>query len=171
MSKTYRNTVNLADRPGDMYGKIMSLRDELITQCFELCTEVPSREIKVIEKRLKQKKVNPRDLKARLAREIVKLYHGERKASLAEKEFNRIFREKKLPSKISSFKTSKKVLNILDLIFEADLASSKSQAKRLVLEKGVKIDRKLKTNWKEIIKLRDGMILQVGKRKFIKIKT
>ena len=170
MSKTFRNTVNLTDKPGDMYGKLMSLRDELITQYFKLCTEVPLKEIKVIEEELKQKKINPRDLKAKLAKEIVKLYHGERKAILAEEEFNRIFKEKKLPSKIPVFKTSKKVLNILDLIFESGLVSSKSQAKRLVLEKGVKIDRKLKTNWKEKIKIKDGMILQVGKRKFIKIK-
>lgn len=171
MSTSWGNVINIADNPKQIYGKVMSMRDELIGDYFELCTKIPLKETREIERKLKVKKMNPRDAKARLAREIVKLYHGERAALLAEKEFNQVFREKKLPSKIPIFKTSKKVLNILDLIFESGLASSKSQAKRLILEKGVKIDGKAKTNWQEKIKLKKGMILQVGKRKFVKIKT
>lgn len=170
MSKTSGNCVWLLDSPNQMFGKIMSIPDKLILSYFELLTDVPTKEVQQIKRDLKLKKVNPRDAKAQLAKEIVKLYHGEKKAILAEKEFNRIFREKKLPLKIPVFKTSKKVLNILDLIFKSGLASSKSQAKRLVLEKGVKIDGKLKTDWQEKIKIRDGLILQVGKRKFVKIK-
>ncbi len=170
MSTSWGNVINISDNPKQIYGKVMSMRDELIGGYFELCTKIPLKEAREIERGLKVKKMNPRDAKARLAREIVKLYYGERAALSAEKEFNRVFREKKLPSKIPIFKISKKVLPILDLIFESGLASSKSQAKRLILERGVKIDGKVKTNWQEKIKLRGGMILRVGKRKFIKIK-
>jgi tyrosyl-tRNA synthetase len=169
MSTSWGNVVNILDSAQEMYGKIMSMKDELIGDYFELCTKITLKEIEKIKRGLKTEKLNPRDVKARLAREIVKLYYGERKALETEREFNRIFKEKKLPSKIPVFKTSKKVLSILDLIFEAGLASSKSQAKRLILQKGVKIDGEIKTNWKEKIKVKEGMVVQVGKRKFKKI--
>ncbi|MCD6500719.1 tyrosine--tRNA ligase [bacterium] len=171
MSTSWGNVINIVDEPNEMYGKIMSMKDELIGEYFELCTKIPLKEVDKIKRSLKQKKLNPRDAKATLAKEIVKLYHGERAAQKAEREFEKVFRKKKLPSKIPVFRTSKKILNILDLIFQTGLASSKSQAKRLVLEKGVKIDGKLKTDWQEKIKIRNNMIVQVGKRKFIKIKV
>jgi tyrosyl-tRNA synthetase len=170
MSTSWGNVVNILDPPEEMYGKIMSMKDELIGDYFELCTDLSLKEIEKIKTELKLKKLNPRDAKARLAGEIVKLYHGEKAAQKAEEEFNRIFKEKKLPAKIPIFRVSKKALPILDLIFETGLAPSRSQAKRLILQKGVKIDGETKTNWKEEIKLKKGMIVQVGKRKFVKIK-
>ncbi len=170
MATSWGNVINIVDKPGEMYGKVMSMKDELIEDYFELVTKMPLREIKVIKKELKSGKLNPRDAKAQLAKEIVALYHGKKKANKAQIEFNQVFREKKLPSKIPIFKTSKRVLPILDLIFNSKLASSKSEAKRLILEKGVKINTKIKTDWKEKIKIKEGMIVQVGKRKFIKIK-
>lgn len=162
MGKTERNIVNLDERPEEMYGKIMSWSDEIIGVALELCTDIPMAEIK--------RMINPQNAKARLAKEIITVCHNKRAAELAGKEFNQVFREKKLPSKIPNFKTSKKVLPILDLIFDSGLASSKSQAKRLILERGVKIDGRIKTAWQEKIKLIEGMILQVGKRRFKKIK-
>jgi len=169
MSKTYRNTVNIIDQPNEMYGKLMSLKDDLIIRYFELCTELPLTEIKELEKNLKEKKVNPRDLKARLAREIVSIYHKEKAARKAEKEFNRIFKEKKLPEKIPEIEIKEKTLNILDLLVKTKLAPSKSEAKRLILQKGVKIDGKIESDWKRLIKIKKGQVIQVGKRKFIKI--
>ncbi len=163
MSKSLNNYVALTEKSNKMYGKIMSIPDNLIKKYLELTTNLTKKQIEgILEKK-------PQMAKAMLAKEIVKLYHRERAALLAEKEFNQVFREKKLPSKIPNFKTSKKVLPILDLIFESGLASSKSQAKRLILGKGVKIDGKVKTNWQEKIKLRKGMVLQVGKRRFKKV--
>ena len=165
MSKSFNNYIALTEEPNKMLGKIMSIPDNLIKKYLELATRLNERKIKEI---LQEK---PHLVKAKLAREIVKLYHGERKALLAEKEFARIFKEKKLPSKIPIFKTSKKVMPILDLIFDSRLAPSRSEAKRLVLQKGVKIDGKTRTDWQEKIKIKNGMVLQVGKRKFVKIKT
>jgi len=169
MSKTYGNVVNIDDQPSDMYGKIMSLKDNLIAHYFKLCTDVEKIEIKRIKKSLKERKINPRDIKAKLAKEIVKIYHGKEKAQKAEQEFNRVFREKKLPSKIKRVVIKRKKINILELLTKTKLVSSKSQAKRLVLQKAVEIDGEIKGNWHEIISMKKGMTIKIGKRRFVKI--
>lgn len=169
MSTSWGNIVTIVDSPDGMYGKIMSMKDELIPEYFELCTLLPPKEIKEIERDLKKKRVNLRDLKARLAREIVSIYHGEKSAEKAEREFERIFSEKKLPSKIPTVFIKKRILSILVLLVEAKLVSSKSEAKRLILQKGIKIDGVLKEDWREIIKIKKGMVIKVGKRKFAKL--
>jgi len=87
----------------------------------------------------------------------------------AEKEFERVFKEKKLPSKIPGVKIKEEKLNILEFLVKTKLASSKSEAKRLILQKGVKINGIVKENWQEIIETKKGMIIQVGKRKFVKL--
>ncbi|MCP6719287.1 MAG: tyrosine--tRNA ligase [Patescibacteria group bacterium] len=169
MSKTYGNFINILDQPNDMYGKIMSLKDNLITHYFELCTDFTVSDIKKMEKALKFKKVNPRDLKAELAKEIVKIYHGKQKADKAEKEFNRVFKKRELPSKIKEVKIKRKRLNILDLLLSTKQVTSKSQARRLILQKAVKIDGILKEDSQEIIKIKKGMTIKIGKRRFAKM--
>jgi len=169
MSQSFGNYIGIEEKLEIQYGKIMSIPDKLIIDYFELVTRVPLIEVKNSKKDLKQGKVNPRDLKAKLAREIVSIYHGKKAALRAEKEFQRVFKEKKLPTKIPEIKIKEKSLNILDLLVKIKLASSKSEAKRLILQKGVKIDGKLQDNWQKIIKIKNGTIVQVGKRKFIKI--
>ena len=167
MGKTEGNMINLDDKPSDMFGKIMSWPDELIGLGFELCTKVPVNEVEEI------KKMNPRDQKARLAQEIVKMYHGQKEAKKAEEEFNKIFRDKDLPSDIPVFKTDKVNYFISDLLFDTKLASSKNEAKRLVEGGGVEIldgDKKERIiDWKKEINLKDGFIIKVGSRKFVKI--
>ncbi len=108
-------------------------------------------------------------MKARLAQEIVAIYHNKEAAVKAEKEFNRVFKEKKLPLKIPEIKIKKKILDILDLLVQTKLVSSKSEAKRLILQKGVKINRVIQKDWQEAIKIKKKMLIQIGKRKFIKI--
>lgn len=169
MSTSLGNIITIVDSPGEMYGKIMSMKDELIPEYFELCTQVSLKEVKKIARDLKNKKLNPRDAKARLAREIVKIYHGEKTASKTEEEFKRIFKEKKLPRKIPEIKIKEKSLNILDLLVKTKLARSRSEAKRLILQKGVKIDGEIVGDWKKIIKIKKGQVFQVGKRKFIRV--
>jgi len=169
MSKTSGNCVWIEDFPDQMFGKIMSIPDDLIISYFELCTDLPLAEMEKMKKSLKEKKVNPRDLKAKLAKEIVVIYHGERAAKKAEKEFNKIFKERKLPTRIPEVKIKEKELNILDLLFKTKLAPSKSEAKRLILQKGVKIDKKTQKDWQKVIKIKKGMVIQVGKRKFVKV--
>jgi tyrosyl-tRNA synthetase len=135
MSKTFNNFIAIDDEPNDMFGKIMSMKDELIDDYFELTTRLSEEEISQIKKSLN----NPRDIKARLAEEIVKMYHGEREAVKAEEEFNKVFRNKELPTDIPIFSTNKTSYFVLDLLFDSKLAPSKNEAKRLVEGGGVEI--------------------------------
>lgn len=171
MSKSKGKYIALDEKPFDMYGKIMALPDEIIISGFEHWTEVPLKEIKEMEENLKLKRINPRDLKAKLAREVVSLYYGKEEAEKAEKEFNRIFKEKKIPSQIKDFKIKKEKISILDLLVKTNLCVSKSEAKRLILQGAVKINKLVEKNWKKILEIEDGMIIQVGKRKFLKLKV
>ena len=126
-------------------------------------------EVKKIKKDLKLKKLNPRDAKARLAHEIVALYYSDKIAQKADEEFDRIFKEKELPLKMPEIRIREKSLNILDLLTRTKLVSSKAEAKRLVLQKGVKINREAQDDWRKEIEVKKGLIVQVGKRKFVKL--
>ncbi len=169
MGKTEGNMINLDDSPKNMYGKIMSWPDPLIYLGFELCTDIPMEEIEEINKGMKEKTVNPRDAKARLAREITSIYHGKKAALDAEKEFNRIFKDKNIPSRIPGHRLAVAKVNIVDLLMETKLASSKSEAKRLIEQNAVKIDKKTISDWKEKIDIGKGMVIQAGKRRFAKL--
>ena len=168
MSKSKGNYIALNEEPNQMYGKVMALPDEVILAVFELCTEIPDEEIKKIEKKLKNKKVNPRDIKAELAREVVGIYYGEKLAKKAEEEFGRVFREKKTPEKIKEIEVKEKQISILELLVKMGI-SSRAEAKRLILQKAVKINNVLKEDWKEVIEIKKGLIIKVGKRRFVKI--
>ncbi len=163
MSKSFDNTINLLDPPFEMFGKVMKIKDDLIKDYFELCTDLDLEEIQEILK------LRPRDQKLRLAFEIVKLYHGEKKAKLAEREFLKIFVKKDLPSKIPEFKVLPKEVLLIELLKKTGLASSKSEAKRLILQGGVKFNQKKISDPFFKFKPKEGDIIQVGKRKFLKL--
>lgn len=169
MSKSFGNYIGIQELANEQYGKIMSIPDESIIDYFELCAHLSLMEVEKIKKELKSKNFNPRDAKAKLAYEIVALYHGKPAAQKAEKEFNRIFKEKELPSEMPSIKITDKNINILDLLVKTKLASSKAEAKRLIEQKGVKIDDEIQEDWRKNILIKSVMIIQVGKRKFVKI--
>lgn len=169
MGKTEGNIINLDESPKEMFGKIMAWPDSVIITGFELCTDLSKEKIKEIAQNIKNKKLNPRDAKAGLAKAIVKFYHGEKAAIGAQKEFDSIFKEKKLPTKIPEAKITDKSLNILSLLLKTKLVPSKSEAKRLILQKGVKINGEVQTDWKKTIKIKKGQIVKVGKRKFVKL--
>ena len=169
MSKTLGNYIGITEKPEEQYGKTMSIPDKLILDYFELTTRVPIEEIKKVREDLKRKKVNPRDLKAKLAREIVSIYYGKKIAEKSGEEFNRIFKNRKLPTKIPKVSIKEKSLNILDLLVKTKLAPSKAEAKRLVLQKGVKIDSQIQEDWQKVIQIKKGQVIQVGKRKFAKV--
>ncbi|MFA4937069.1 MAG: tyrosine--tRNA ligase [Patescibacteria group bacterium] len=170
MSTSWGNVINITDQSQEMFGKVMSLVDELIIKYFYLTTRLPVEEIKQIEKDLNQG-ANPRDSKARLAYEIVTLYHGKTIAQQAVKEFDLIHREKKEPSKIATVQLvkSKAQLPAVELLTWLKLATSKSEARRLVEQKAVQINKKKVTDWKQIIKLTANMVVQVGSRRFVKL--
>jgi len=169
MSTSWGNIITIIDKPFDIFGKIMSMKDELIPHYLELCTDIPLKEIKKIEKDLSSKKVNPKEIKIKLAKEIIKNYYNKKEADEAEKEFNKIFVKKEIPTETKEIKINEKNIPFLDLLVKTGLASSKSEAKRLILQNAVKIDNKVLNDWKKNIEIKKGMIIQVGKRKFIKI--
>jgi tyrosyl-tRNA synthetase len=171
MSKSYNNIIGITDEPDEAYGKIMSMKDELMIKYFQLCTQMPLDEIKKIEENLKNEEVNPRDVKARLAKEIVKIYRGERAADEAEQEFNHIFRDKELPSDIPEFQASAGQYNILDLLVKIKLAPSKAEAKRLIVQGGIKLNGQVEKEWQKKVEIGESedLIIQAGKRKFAKV--
>lgn len=164
MSSSWGNVINLTDEANDMFGKVMSIGDELIVKYFEHATRVPMDKIRQLEKELKHTG-NPRDIKKQLAEEIVSLYHGAKSAKKATAEWEKVFSNKEKPSEIPEMKVRSK--NIVDVLAETKLAPSKSEAKRLLEQKGVKVDDETAD---EATKVSSGSIIQVGKRKFIKIK-
>lgn len=169
MSTSWGNVVNIIDPPQEMYGKIMSMRDEMIIDYFKLCTRQSEEDISQIEKDLK-KGGNPRDYKARLGYEIVKLYYSEKEAMKAQNEFDKIFKKKDKPSDIKTYQLEDKSLKLVDLLSKLGLASSKSEGRRLIEQGGVKIEGKVIKQWDKKIIIKPGMIVQAGKRNFAKIK-
>jgi tyrosyl-tRNA synthetase len=170
MSKTYNNCIYLTDEANDMYGKVMSIKDELIVPYFEMCTNIYTSEIEVVAEGLKRGD-NPKTHKARLAREIVAIYHGTKSAAKAEQEFESVHREGKLPTDMPVVKipAGKKTMPITELLVYMKLTSSKSEARRLVEQGGVRVDEKTITDWRAEISLKSGLVTQVGSRKFTKV--
>ncbi|MBN2096564.1 tyrosine--tRNA ligase [Candidatus Peregrinibacteria bacterium] len=167
MSKSYGNTIDIMDPPKEMYGKVMSMADEMIIKYFLLCTDVPVKEVDEIDQSLKAGE-NPRDAKMRLAREIVALYHSKEAGDLAEEEFINIFKKGGLPDEIPTFKLNGD-RNIIDLLELCNLVESRAEAKRLIQQGGVKVDNEKVDDPNATIHLGKGMVIQVGKRKFAKI--
>jgi tyrosyl-tRNA synthetase len=170
MSKSYNNYIGISESPKEIYGKTLSIPDDLIYTYFELASEVSSSELKEIKQELGDSKINPRDIKRRLARNLVSLYHNEETAKQAEAEFDKIFIRKDVPDDIPEYKIDSKnsEINIVELIVKIRFAQSKGEAKRLVLQGGVSVDGNKITDFNSILKMKNGMILKVGKRKFIK---
>ena len=170
MSKSYDNYIGISDEPSQIYGRTLSIPDNLIYQYFELATSVTSDKLKEIKNLLSDGKTNPRDIKRDLARSLVTMYHNQDSAKIAEQEFDNIFINKGLPDEIEEFKVGDhKEINILDLIILVDFASSKGEARRLVTQGGVSIDGEKISDVQYNVSVIQGMVLKVGKRKFIKL--
>jgi tyrosyl-tRNA synthetase len=169
MSTSWGNVVNIVDSPNEMYGKLMSMKDETIADYFELCTLISQEELAEIKKQLKGGKVNPRDLKVKLALLIVSLYHGKAASQKAEKEFKKIFKNKGLPSDIRTFFAPKNIYPITELLASLELAKSKTDARHLIEQGGVKIDSKIEKDFRRDVRIKEGMIIQIGKRKFARL--
>lgn len=185
MSKTYDNCIWLEDSAKDMYGKLMSIKDDLIVTYFECCTNVPMEEIDTMSKSLDivlddpVETVNPKDLKMRLAREVVTIYHGAEAAQTAEKEFQAIFKDKGIPTDIETV-TATKGAHLIDVLVEHKTVASKSEARRLIEQGGIKIgtninERPVESSTHQVgdgltsEEWANGVIVKVGKRKFLKI--
>ncbi len=166
MSKSLGNHIPILAVPEDMYGKVMSLPDNVMPIYFKLVTRYLPDQIKAIESALTKQTRHPRDLKMELAREIVSIFHGDANASKAEEHFKRVFQEREIPDEMPEYELQAGQ-TVVDVILAASMAESKSKARSLIDQKGVRLDGK-------VIE-RDTLfpypgVLQVGKRHFLRVK-
>jgi tyrosyl-tRNA synthetase len=174
MSKSLGNYIALEDPPQEMYGKVMSLPDDVMMDYYELVTDVPDKEVAEIGEALRTRSVNPMELKMRLAREIVGQFHSGEAAQAAEEEFTRVFREREAPEEpevhevhFGQVTDSDGRTNLARLLVRLGVVPSRSEAKRLIGQGAVEIDGKVTTT--DVVELTDGMVLRVGKRRFLRI--
>lgn len=169
MGKSEGNIVALDESPENMYGKIMSWPDGAIMNGFELCTNVPMVEIESMRLELKAGK-NPRDAKMRLAFEVTRLNHGEKKAKQAEANFIKTVQKKEIPEDIEQLRLPIQNIKLVDLLIELKLAASKSEARRLIEQGGVRINEQAVTDVNKDVNIEHvPMLIQRGKRQFIRV--
>ncbi len=167
MGKTTGNIVNLDETPENMYGAIMAWPDSVMPLAFELCTKLSYAEVKEVQKRLAGTQLNPRDFKMKLAHEITSIYHGKKKADAAEERFVKTIQNKEVPDDIEEVKVVSS--NIVEILVETKLASSKSEARRLLEQGGIKIDGKTITDPNHKVSV--SSVIQKGKREYRKLCT
>ncbi|HPX92435.1 MAG TPA: tyrosine--tRNA ligase, partial [Spirochaetota bacterium] len=173
MSKSLNNYIGINEHPRDIFGKTMSISDDIMFRYYELVTDVPMDEVKRLEQGMKDGTIHPRDIKVRLAKEICAQFYDQKTADDAEAEFNRIFVQKDIPDEMPEIEISKEELKdgkiwIVKLITLAGFAESNGEARRLVTGGGVYFDSEKIADPDTELQARDG-ILKVGKRKFAKI--
>lgn len=168
MSKSLDNYIGISDSPREIFGKTLSIPDRLMYDFFVLATNIPNSELSAIKSLIASE---PRNMKRRLAKELVTLYHNHDAAVAAEEEFDRIFVKKDIPDEIEEtvYGTVGSTVNILQLLTDTKLAPSKSEARRLVEQGGVTINNDKISDAKVLISLSSPLIIKVGKRKFLKV--
>ena len=169
MSKSLGNYIGISEAPSEMYGKAMSIPDELMMRYFMLVTDMSIEEQEQLAKDLESGAAHPRDVKMKLAHTIVRLYHGVEAANFGQDEFVRVFQKHAMPTDIPEYKVviTEEPVFVPQLLSDAGLTASNGEARRSIKAGAFKIDGE-KCNEEHIV-LKDGMVLQVGKRKFIKI--
>ena len=170
MSKSLGNYIGIDEAPKDMYGKAMSIPDELMMRYFMLVTDMSIEDQDDMEERLENGTLHPRDAKMQLAKTIVRLYHGEQAAQEAEDEFKRVFQQHALPTDIPEYAidTPSEAIFVPQFCTDAGLTASNGEARRSIKAGAFKVNGE--KYGEENLVLEDGMIVQVGKRKFVKIK-
>lgn len=168
MSKSLRNYIGIDEAAEIMFEKSMTIPDDLIIKYFELVTDIHPDVIEGISKELESGITNPRDIKMKLANEIVKLYHGEERAREAEERFKLVFQQGQIPKDIETIQIALEEFDLLNILVNNKFISSKKEARRLIEQGGIKVSNKKLTNLLEI-EIQDEMVLQIGKKKFLKI--
>lgn len=175
MSKSYGNYIGINEPAGEIYGKTMSIPDDVMSLYYELLTDVPLDEIEAMKQGIKDGTVHPKEAKSRLGMMLVEMYHSKEEAVKARDNFERLFKEKEIPEEIKEFTLAKSDLKegkiwIAKLLSLTGLAASNSEARRLITQGGLKIDGKKFADAEAEITVTDGMVIQFGKRNFIKLR-
>jgi tyrosyl-tRNA synthetase len=171
MSKSKKNYIGIDESPQEMYGKAMSIPDELMNKYFELVTDFTPEQIQTIKDQIETGVLHPRDAKMLLGKTIVRMYHGLEAAENAEQHFISVFQHRSLPDEIPVIDWNGKMeTTIIDLLVDLKLLNSKSEARRMIENRGVRINGNKVEDTNLQLSMTDGLILQVGKRKFVKIK-
>jgi tyrosyl-tRNA synthetase len=176
MSKSYGNYIGIAEPPRDMFGKIMSISDKLMWKYYETLTDISAGAIDSIKKDAESGKINPKHVKVTLAKEIIKIYHSEKSAEEAAREFESIFAKGNMPDSITEYTIKKSDLKsgtiwICALLTKSKLTSSNTDARRMIKQGGVAVQGEKISDENLQLVPEDGMVIQVGKRRFIKLKV
>jgi tyrosyl-tRNA synthetase len=169
MSKSLDNYIGITDNPREIFGRTMSIPDELIARWYELATDLPAAEVREIRRQLEAHEVNPSHLKRRLGRELVRIYHDVSQGEAAEQEFNEMFKQGGLPEDMPEFSLSGDT-NLPDLLTAAELVKSKGEARKLVRQGAVSLDgEKISDETFTLGLAQAGAVFKVGKRRFLKL--
>ncbi|MFL6207773.1 MAG: tyrosine--tRNA ligase [Pyrinomonadaceae bacterium] len=172
MSKSLGNYIGINEPPFEMFGKVMSISDELMWRYYELCTDLRVEEIKELRGQAEGGTRNPRDLKVELAKRIIADFHSAGEAQAAEAEFNRVFRQKETPEEIEEHNMAADMYKLPRFLVETGLASSMAEARRLIEQGGVRVEGLRRTRPDDEVELQTGqeLLVQVGKRRFLRVR-
>ncbi len=168
MSKSLGNYIGIDEKAEIMYEKAMTIPDELIIKYFNLVTDIHPDDIKILETDLKDGKNNPRDIKMKLSKEIVRLYHGENEAEKAEERFKMVFQKGQIPEDIDTISIEDESFNIGEILVKNGFVKSKNELRRLISQGGIKINNN-KIDDLTDIKIENHLIIQIGKKKFVRL--
>ncbi|NLY53108.1 MAG: tyrosine--tRNA ligase [Firmicutes bacterium] len=170
MSKSLGNYIGINDEPADMYGKTMSVPDELMLRYYELTTDIGPSKLAELAAGLANGSVHPRDAKMRLAHTLVSMYHGKAAADAAEQHFRTVFQKGALPEDMPEHVwTGPASASIIDLVHGTGLVSTRSEARRMVEQGAVRVNEDRVTDTQQVFAVTDGLVVQVGKRRFVRI--
>ncbi|RLL87171.1 tyrosine--tRNA ligase [Mesotoga sp. BH458_6_3_2_1] len=169
MSKSYDNYIAFEDSPRDMFGKVMSIPDSLMMKYFRLLTNKSDAELAEYDRELLNKAVNPRDIKLALGVEITSQFYGREIALNAEREFVNIFRNKELPEEMPEIKLPAESISIVDLLVSHANISSRSEARRLIDQGGVRVNDEVLDDIHSVLDVSDGDVLRIGKKRFYRL--
>jgi len=169
MSKSFNNYIGITESPKQILGKVMSLPDELIIKYFRLATDAFPHRVEEYRMALEESAMNPRDAKIDLAKTLVRMYHSAQAAQKTAEDFQRVFSQRELPEKIDEYKATKLNNNIIDLLVESKLMSSRSEAKRKIREGAIDIDGVRVDDINYSVALTQPVVLRAGKHKFLRV--
>jgi tyrosyl-tRNA synthetase len=172
MSKSLDNYVGIDEPPAEMFGKLMSISDEMMWRYYELLTDLTVTDIKWMRERTEYGEDNPRDFKAALAKRVISDFHSPAEADTAEEEFNRVFRRKGVPDEVEEQTVAAQVWKLPRLLVETGLAPSMAEARRLIEQGGVRVEaeRVTHTDAETTLTAGQSLLIQVGKRRFLRVR-